>query len=60
MNGMLIFSFSGVGDMVYDEITDVSKMKQTLEEALNEYNEVNPIMNLVLFDDAMSHVNRIW
>jgi dynein heavy chain len=27
-----------------------------LEEALEGYNEINAVMNLVLFEDAMQHV----
>lgn len=34
-------------------------MNKLLEEALESYNEVNAAMNLVLFEDAMSHVARI-
>lgn len=30
-----------------------------MEEGLEGYNEVNAVMNLVLFEDAMSHVARI-
>jgi len=30
-----------------------------LHEALHEYNEVNPVMDLVLFEDAMKHVCRV-
>ncbi|CAK4069710.1 unnamed protein product [Aphanomyces euteiches] len=34
-------------------------MKQKLEEALEDYNTVNPKMDLVLFKDAIEHVARI-
>ena len=34
-------------------------MNKLLVEALEQYNEVNAQMNLVLFEDAMSHVARI-
>ena len=30
-----------------------------IEEGLKEYNENNPIMGLVLFEDALKHVTRI-
>ena len=31
-------------------------LKRILEEALESYNDINAIMNLVLFEDAMQHV----
>ncbi len=31
-------------------------LRKNLEEALDSYNELNAIMNLVLFEDAMQHV----
>ena len=34
-------------------------MELYINEALKEYNDNNPIMNLVLFEDAMKHVCRI-
>lgn len=30
-----------------------------MKEALNEYNEINAVMDLVLFDDAMKHICKI-
>ena len=35
------------------------KLKERVTEALTEYNENNPNMDLVLFDDALKHVLRI-
>lgn len=35
------------------------KMETYINEALKEYNDNNPMMNLVLFEDAMKHVCRI-
>lgn len=32
-------------------------MSVILEEALREYNETHPTMDLVLFEDAMKHVS---
>ena len=32
-------------------------LNKTLEEALDSYNEINAIMNLVLFADAMNHMS---
>jgi len=35
------------------------RLRKKLEDSLNEYNEANPVMDLVLFDDACKHVTRI-
>lgn len=35
------------------------KLLPHIEEALTTYNDNNPVMNLVLFEDAMKHVCRI-
>lgn len=37
----------------------MSELSQLLQEALTEYNDVNPVMDLVLFEDAMRHICRI-
>lgn len=37
----------------------MDELATILRGALNEYNELNPAMDLVLFDDAMHHVCRI-
>ena len=50
---------SGVGDKVYDKASSWADMSSHLEGALAEYNETNPVMDLVLFEDAMRHVARI-
>ena len=34
-------------------------MNKLLTDGLDAYNEVHAVMNLVLFEDAMSHVARI-
>ena len=41
---LLVFSHfaSGVGEKVYNKFTGLDKLKQVLEENLNEYNEENP------------------
>lgn len=44
---------------VYDRIGTLDELAIILKGALNEYNELNPAMDLVLFDDAMHHVCRI-
>ncbi|KAJ1558852.1 Dynein heavy chain 9, axonemal [Nowakowskiella sp. JEL0078] len=57
----LIFTHfaSGIGEPKYGQIKDWSHMKRLLDEAQLQYDEVNAAMNLVLFEDAMSHVCRI-
>lgn len=35
------------------------KLRKKLEESLEEFNESNPNMDLVLFEDACKHVCRI-
>ena len=37
----------------------VDKMLAVLENALEQYNESNAVMDLVLFEDAMKHIARI-
>lgn len=49
----------GVGEPKYDEIASWDQINQVLVETLDSYNDVNAAMNLVLFEDAMSHVLRI-
>lgn len=34
-------------------------MAQRLSEGLREYNDMNAVMDLVLFDDAMKHVCKV-
>lgn len=46
-------------ELTYDRCSDLSTLRTTLETALDEYNEVHAVMNLVLFDDAVLHVARI-
>ncbi|CDJ30567.1 uncharacterized protein EMH_0006840 [Eimeria mitis] len=43
----------------YDRIGSMDELATILRGALNDYNELNPAMDLVLFDDAMHHVCRI-
>ncbi|XP_075248756.1 dynein beta chain, ciliary-like isoform X2 [Convolutriloba macropyga] len=49
----------GMGDPKYLPLTEWSQLNKLLVEALEGYNEMNAQMNLVLFEDAMSHVARI-
>ncbi|KNC98870.1 uncharacterized protein SPPG_09316 [Spizellomyces punctatus DAOM BR117] len=50
---------SGIGDPKYGQIKEWSALKKLLDEAQMQYDEVNAAQNLVLFEDAMSHVCRI-
>jgi dynein heavy chain len=50
---------SGLEENLYDQFPSVDHMSARLHEALREYNDTNPQMDLVLFEDAMSHVCRI-
>ncbi|RDD42081.1 Dynein beta chain, ciliary [Trichoplax sp. H2] len=57
---LLYSHFSGgIGDLKYMPIQDWHSINKILEEALDSYNEMNAVMNLVLFEDAMQHVCRI-
>ncbi|XP_054832302.1 dynein axonemal heavy chain 9-like [Eublepharis macularius] len=49
----------GVGEPKYMPVQSWESLNQLLVEALENHNEVNPAMNLVLFEDAMCHVCRI-
>lgn len=53
------FSRGYGAEKVYDRVPTFAALSQTLNDALNDYNETNAMMNLVLFEDAMSHVCRI-
>lgn len=47
------------GGTAYDHCTDLHRLKEIVEFALGDYNELNPVMNLVLFSDALFHVCRM-
>ena len=47
---------SGIGEPKYMAVSTWDSLKRILEEALESYNDINAIMNLVLFEDAMQHV----
>jgi dynein heavy chain len=49
----------GIGEPKYAPVSGWEPLKKLLEEALDNYNEVNAVMNLELFEDAMTHVCRI-
>ena len=56
----LVFCHFASGDeMQYDQVTNLEDVKSTLEGALADYNEINAVMDLVLFNDAICHVARI-
>ncbi|KAL7679175.1 putative AAA+ ATPase domain, dynein heavy chain region D6 P-loop domain-containing protein [Plasmopara halstedii] len=43
----------------YVPVTSRTLLSACLEQKLAEYNEMHPVMNLVLFDQALEHVTRI-
>lgn len=47
---------SGIGDPKYLSVPNWQQLSKILEEALDSYNEINAVMNLVLFEDALQHV----
>jgi len=58
----LIFAhfMGGVGEEpIYEQMTEMEDLAKILENALEEYNESNAVMDLVLFEDALAHICRI-
>ncbi|NWI70492.1 DYH17 protein, partial [Todus mexicanus] len=56
----IYFHFAqGMGDPKYLPVPSWPALNKLLGEALDSYNEVNAAMNLVLFEDALSHICRI-
>lgn len=57
----LLFSHfaEGVGDQKYMPVQSWASLQKLLSDAMSSYNELVGAMNLVLFEDAMSHVCRI-
>ncbi|XP_047143157.1 dynein beta chain, ciliary isoform X1 [Hydra vulgaris] len=49
----------GIGDPKYNSVSSWGALSKLLVDALDSHNEVNAVMNLVLFEDAMSHICRI-
>ena len=49
----------GLGDSKYLCVPSMNDLGRILNDALSQYNDLNAAMNLVLFDDAMSHICRI-
>ncbi|KAL0984038.1 hypothetical protein UPYG_G00136240 [Umbra pygmaea] len=50
---------SGMKESKYMPVKSWSDLNKTLLELMGSYNEVNPVLNLVLFEDAMAHICRI-
>lgn len=58
---LLFCHFSrGLGDAKYGEAEGYASLSSILQQALSAYNELNPVMELVLFEDAISHVCRYF
>ncbi|NWV29438.1 DYH17 protein, partial [Origma solitaria] len=49
----------GMDESKYMPVASWATLSDLLGEALDSYNEMNAAMNLVLFEDAMSHICRI-
>ena len=47
---------NGIGEPKYMAVQSWELLTQTLVEALENHNEVNAVMDLVLFEDAIRHV----
>jgi len=58
---ILIFAsfVGGLDEKLYDVFPNADAMSTRLQEGLTAYNELNAVMNLVLFEDAMKHVCKI-
>lgn len=50
---------NGLRTNEYDQVLSMQALLTTCEEALAEYNDILPKMDLVLFKDALEHVARI-
>ena len=57
----LIFSHfaQGTSESKYQSVKDYNAFKRILEDSLEQHNEVNAVMDLVLFEDAIGHIARI-
>lgn len=47
---------TGIGEPKYMPVQSWDLLSQTLVEALESHNEVNAVMDLVLFEDAIHHM----
>ena len=52
-------NFRGIGEPKYMPVQDWKGLNKILTDALASYNELNAAMDLVLFEDAMSHICKI-
>jgi len=51
---------SSSDNRIYEEITDIDKLKKVLTENLMDFNMVyNKDMNIIFFMDAIEHITRI-
>ncbi|XP_053528697.1 dynein axonemal heavy chain 9 isoform X1 [Artibeus jamaicensis] len=50
---------NGIGEPKYMPVQSWELLTQTLVDALESHNEVNTVMDLVLFEDAIRHICRI-
>jgi len=57
----LIFAnfVASLDDKLYDQFQNSEQLSKRLHEALSDYNSLNAVMDLVLFEDAMKHVCKI-
>jgi dynein heavy chain len=57
----LIFAnfVGGLDEKLYDQFPNIDALTKMLDFALREYNDVNAVMNLVLFEDALKHACKI-
>ena len=53
---MICHFAQGIGEPKYFPVPNWDVLSKLLTEALENYNELNAVMNLVLFEDAMQHV----
>jgi dynein heavy chain len=58
---ILVFAnfVAGLDEKMYDIFPNGDAMSKRLHEGLAAYNELNAVMELVLFEDAMKHVCKI-
>ena len=49
----------GMGENKYSQVTEWNELHRLLSDCLRGYNELNVVMDLVLFEDAMMHICRI-
>ena len=63
LNTMVFTSFSGEqtseGEPSYVEVRSLGALRRNVQSHLKDYNDSNPVMNLILFDQALAHVTRI-